>query len=185
MPYGRIAYVEQLDLQSTAQMDNATVFMDLSNTVFFCGDCILTNYAEGQAFAVLPDSILFPLTDVVLPVCVTASFETETLSLDTQSSTKTIVTEVTATKTGDNVTDVETTDENISFIASASLVFESSSSAQTRTVPLKIASNGNVSLMQGFDSATVHLSGFQFTANSRYYTPEIGNVYANNTSPLL
>ena len=185
MPYGRIAYVEQLDLKSNAQMSNATVFMDLSNTVYFCGDCTLTNYTAGQAFAVLPDSILFPLTDVVIPVCVTAPFTTTMLSLETDSTTKTVVTEVTATKTGDNVTDVETTDESVSFINSATLVPETSSSTQTRTVPMKIDNNGNVSLMQDFDSATVHLAGFQFTSNSRYYTPEIGNVYANNTSPLL
>ena len=185
MPYGRIAYVEQLDLESNARMSNATVFMDLSNTVYFCGDCALTNYTAGQAFAVLPDSILFPLTDVVVPVCVTASFGTTLLSLETDSSTKTVVTEVTATKTGDNVTAVETTDARDSVLTSASLSPETTTSTQTRTVPMKIDSNGNVSLMQDFDSATVHLAGFQFTANSRYYTPESGNVYANNTSPLL
>ena len=58
------------------------------------------------------------------------------------------------------------------------------SESQTRLTYLTILTNGELSLPFDYTEATVHLNGIQFTANSKYYTPEIGNIYNNGTSPL-
>ena len=58
------------------------------------------------------------------------------------------------------------------------------SESQTRLTYLTVQTNGELSLPFDYNEATVHLNGIQFTANSKYYTPEIGNIYNNGTSPL-
>lgn len=54
----------------------------------------------------------------------------------------------------------------------------------TRIAPLTVSTAGELSLPIDYASATVHLNGVEFTANSKYYTPEIGNIYNDGTSPL-
>ena len=53
-----------------------------------------------------------------------------------------------------------------------------------RIAPLHISPLGELSLPFDYATATVYLNGIQFTSNSKWYTPEIGNVYNNGTSPL-
>ena len=58
------------------------------------------------------------------------------------------------------------------------------SDGATRLTYLIVDVNGELSLPFDYQSATVHMDGISFTVNDRYYTPEIGNVYPNNTSPM-
>ena len=59
------------------------------------------------------------------------------------------------------------------------------SDGETRIAALTVNPLGEISLPFDYaNGATVHLNGIQFTANSQYYTPEIGNIYNNGTSPL-
>lgn len=56
--------------------------------------------------------------------------------------------------------------------------------ASIRIAPLHINTSGELSLPFDYTNATVYLNGIQFTSNSKWYTPEIGNIYNNGTSPL-
>lgn len=55
---------------------------------------------------------------------------------------------------------------------------------QTRIAPLTINIAGELSLPFTYTSAIVRLNGICFHVNSQYYTPAIGNIYNNGTSPL-
>ena len=55
---------------------------------------------------------------------------------------------------------------------------------QPTVVPMTINTDGTIEIGIDLSDADLYLSGVFFTTNSRYYTPEIGNVYPNNTSPL-
>lgn len=55
----------------------------------------------------------------------------------------------------------------------------------TRTAPLTINLAGEFSLPFSYAAGTiVHLNGICWHVNSKYYTPAIGNIYNNGTSPL-
>lgn len=54
----------------------------------------------------------------------------------------------------------------------------------TELTYLYIDTMGEFRLPKSYDSATVYLNGILFSVNSKYYTPEIGNIYDNGTSPL-
>lgn len=54
----------------------------------------------------------------------------------------------------------------------------------TRIAPLTVNIAGELSLPFSYTSATVHLNGICWHVNSQYYTPSIGNIYNNGTSPL-
>lgn len=56
--------------------------------------------------------------------------------------------------------------------------------AQTRTTIAKVKTDGTVILLESFTDAIVHLNGSCYHANSKYYTPAIGNIYNKRTSPL-
>lgn len=58
------------------------------------------------------------------------------------------------------------------------------SEGQTTIEVLTITPGGEIQLSKDYDSAIVHLSGIVMNMNSKYYTPEIGNIYDNSTSPL-
>lgn len=58
------------------------------------------------------------------------------------------------------------------------------SEGQTRIACLSVGVDGALSLPFDYMEAIVHLNGVMFSSNSKYYTPEIGNVYNNGTSPL-
>ena len=49
---------------------------------------------------------------------------------------------------------------------------------------LTITDAGALSIDRDLGNGTVYLCGLSFTANSKYYTPKIGNIYNNGTSPL-
>ena len=49
---------------------------------------------------------------------------------------------------------------------------------------MTVTTEGTISINENVDSGTLHLAGVCFTVNSRYYTPQIGNIYNNGTSPL-
>ena len=49
---------------------------------------------------------------------------------------------------------------------------------------LRVSTLGELSLNTSMDNGLVYLNGIQFTSNSKWYTPEIGNIYNNGTSPL-
>lgn len=49
---------------------------------------------------------------------------------------------------------------------------------------LSIDTHGELRLPNSYDNAIVYLNGICFSVNSKYYTPEIGNIYNNGTSPL-
>lgn len=55
---------------------------------------------------------------------------------------------------------------------------------ETRLTYLTIGTEGQLSLPFDYASAVVHLNGICFNVNSKYYTPEIGNIFNNGTSPL-
>ena len=55
---------------------------------------------------------------------------------------------------------------------------------QTRIAPLTITIAGELLLPFSYTTATVHLNGICWHVNSKYYTPAIGNIYNNGTSPL-
>lgn len=48
---------------------------------------------------------------------------------------------------------------------------------------LTVDTTGNIKIL-GTPATTYHLAGYSFHINSRYYNPEIGNIYNNGTSPL-
>lgn len=48
----------------------------------------------------------------------------------------------------------------------------------------KAKNDGTIVLLESFTHAVVHLNGQNFHANSKYYTPTIGNIYNNGSSPL-
>lgn len=50
--------------------------------------------------------------------------------------------------------------------------------------PLHINTQGELYLEDSYESATIYLNGICFNINSTYYTPEIGNIYNDGTSPL-
>lgn len=54
----------------------------------------------------------------------------------------------------------------------------------TRLTFLTVGTEGTLSLPFDYTSAVVHLNGICFNVNSKYYTPEIGNIYNDGTSPL-
>lgn len=129
MPYRVIAAVGEMTLADTAAMTNKANVMTLDNVVMLCGDCTLTNYTAGAAFATLSEESIFPEEAVTVPVCVT-------------------------------------------------------SDGQTRLTFLAVGIDGTLSLPFDYASATVHLNGICFNSNSKYYTPEIGNIFNNGTSPI-
>lgn len=47
-----------------------------------------------------------------------------------------------------------------------------------------VDSSATVSIDRDLSDCTVCLRGCVFQSNSRFYTPEIGNIYGNGTSPL-
>lgn len=49
---------------------------------------------------------------------------------------------------------------------------------------LTINSDGEMSINNSFKNCTIHLNGICWQANSKYYTPEIGNIYNNYTSMI-
>lgn len=49
---------------------------------------------------------------------------------------------------------------------------------------LTITTDGELKLPNSYETAVVCLNGIMFSVNSKYYTPEIGNVFNNGTSPL-
>lgn len=55
---------------------------------------------------------------------------------------------------------------------------------QTRIAPLTINIAGEFTLPFSYTTAIVHLNGICFHVNSKYYTPAIGNIYNNGSSPL-
>lgn len=55
---------------------------------------------------------------------------------------------------------------------------------QTRIAPLTINIAGEFTLPFNYTTAIVHLNGICFHVNSKYYTPAIGNIYNNGSSPL-
>ena len=42
---------------------------------------------------------------------------------------------------------------------------------------LSINTNGEMSINNSFKNCTIHLNGICWQANSKYYTPDIGNIY--------
>lgn len=52
------------------------------------------------------------------------------------------------------------------------------------TVRLKINTSGQLSISSSCNNATLYLNGLCFNVNDKYYTPTIGNIYNNGTSPL-
>lgn len=56
--------------------------------------------------------------------------------------------------------------------------------SNTEIVPLYIEPNGSLVLHESYENATLWLNGICFNVNSKYYTPLIGNIYNNGTSPL-
>lgn len=50
--------------------------------------------------------------------------------------------------------------------------------------PLHVNTNGELYLDDSYENATIYLNGICFNVNSKYYTPYIGNIYNNGTSPL-
>lgn len=58
------------------------------------------------------------------------------------------------------------------------------SEGETRLTFLTVGTEGALSLPFDYASAVVHLNGICFNVNSKYYTPEIGNIFNNGTSPL-
>lgn len=101
----------------------------LDNIIMLCDDLEITNYQANDVLLTLSQPSMFPLTEIILPVCVT----------DSQG---------------------------------------------TRIAPLTINIAGELSLPFSYTSATVHLNGVCWHVNSKYYTPAIGNIYNNGTSPL-
>lgn len=53
-----------------------------------------------------------------------------------------------------------------------------------RIVALTVHDDGTLTLPFNYDSATVCLSGVLVNTNNKWYTPKIGNIYNNGTSPL-
>lgn len=51
-------------------------------------------------------------------------------------------------------------------------------------VPITLNTNGELTLENSYESAILYLNGCCFHVNSKWYTPEIGNIYDNGTSPL-
>ena len=49
---------------------------------------------------------------------------------------------------------------------------------------LRIKTDGTLALAQGNDNFDIHFAGLCFHVNCNYYTPAIGNIYDNGTSPL-
>lgn len=131
MPYGKIAYIGQMTVQSNMVMTNKSAFIDLNNVVYFCGNAMVADYTAGDVLATLPDEMMFPLQTVVIPVCV-----------------------------------------------------QEADAVAPTVVAMTVNTDGTIEIGTDLNDADLYLSGVSFTANSRYYTPEIGNVHPNNTSPL-
>lgn len=51
-------------------------------------------------------------------------------------------------------------------------------------VPLRVGSDGMMSIPVGVDSGTLYLNGVEFNVCDRYYNAEIGNNFSQGTSPL-
>ena len=54
----------------------------------------------------------------------------------------------------------------------------------TRTAACTFHDDGTFTLPFSYTSATVHFNGICLHVNSVYYTPTIGNIYNNGSSPL-
>lgn len=60
-----------------------------------------------------------------------------------------------------------------------------SDGTQTEITTMTVHSNATISIGKTCSSGMViHLNGICWHANSKYYTPSIGNIYNNGTSPL-
>lgn len=55
---------------------------------------------------------------------------------------------------------------------------------QTRTAACTLHTDGTFTLPFSYTDAIVHFNGICIHVNSKYYTPAIGNIYNNGTSPL-
>jgi hypothetical protein len=57
--------------------------------------------------------------------------------------------------------------------------------AGTSLVQMQVTTNGEIKPSTAIPPmTTIYLNGISFGVNSKYYTPEIGNIYNNGTSPL-
>lgn len=50
--------------------------------------------------------------------------------------------------------------------------------------PLIFNTDGELQIPFDYENATLYLSGIVISLNNKYYTPEIGNIFNNGTSPL-
>lgn len=114
---------------SNFSISNPCNIMSLDNIVMICDDVEISSYIAGDVILTLSDNAMLPLSDLIIPVCITTN-------------------------------------------------------NQTVIKPLTISSNGELSLDENYTLATVHLNGICWHVNSTYYTPSIGNIYNNGTSPL-
>ena len=53
-----------------------------------------------------------------------------------------------------------------------------------RTAPCTLHTDGTITLPFSYTSAIVHFNGLCLHVNDSYYTPSIGNIYDNGSSPL-
>lgn len=129
MPYTIIGGIGEVELDSSASMENKCNILTLNNVVMLCDNVILNEYLAFDPILTLSEESLFPDTEICVPVCITHESTTE-------------------------------------------------------IVPLYINTDGTLVLHESYEAATLWLNGICFNVNSKYYTPFIGNIYDNGTSPL-
>lgn len=49
---------------------------------------------------------------------------------------------------------------------------------------MKVKTDGTISVLHGTSDFDIHFDGILFHVNNKYYTPAIGNIYDNGSSPL-
>lgn len=92
MAYGNISAIGKLTLGTNVSMSNNIALMDDNNIVMLCDDIVLSGtHSASDTLLTLPDSSMFPTSDITLLVCclpTSGSRTTRVLIVDSSGNIK-------------------------------------------------------------------------------------------------
>lgn len=160
MPYTKLGDIGTLDVNTGVTGGNLCCILTLNNTVQLMGNLELSGIDPSAYIAKLPES-MSPIANMVFPVYLESNSELRLIpiKIDTQGQ----ITLQTASTDG-------------------ALYFNSKSGLQV--IPMKIGMQDPISNQTGLTDGTLYLNGVEFACADRYYNGEIGNNFAQGTSPM-
>lgn len=160
MPYTRLGDIGTLDVNTGVIGGNLCCILTLNNTVQLMGNLELSGIDPTAYIAKLPESMT-PIADMVFPVYLESNSELRLVPIKINVQGQIIL--QTASTNG-------------------ALYFNSKSGLQV--IPMKIDMQDPISNQTGLTDGTLYLNGVEFACADRYYNSEIGNNFAQGTSPM-